>query len=275
MVDLLHLPIAPLFVPGSRPDQFAKAAASGADAVIIDLEDAVAAADKEEARKSVLEYADGLKPPVIVRINARGTPWYDMDTKAIRSIGITAVMLPKAESAADIVDLSARFGHHTAIIALVETAAGLANLPQILAAPNVVRIAFGSIDFALDIGCALDQQVLLNARSEIVWRSRAAKRAAPLDGVTRDFNTSDAVEADAAHGAALGFGGKLAIHPRQIEPIQRAFRPSETMIAWAQTMMAATAADMAIQVDGQMVDRPVIERARRVLARVVVQGQPG
>ena len=273
MVDLQHLPIAPLFVPGSRPDRFAKAAASGADAVIIDLEDAVAATDKEKARKSVLEYADGLKPPLIVRINARGTPWYDMDTKAIRSVGIAAVMLPKAESAADIVDLSARFGHHTAIIALVETAVGLANLPQILAAPNVARIAFGLIDFALDIGCAHDQQVLLNTRSEIVWRSRAAKRAAPLDGVTTDFNTPDIIEADAAHAAALGFGGKLAIHPSQIEPIQRAFRPSKTMIAWAQTMMAAAASGTAIQVDGQMVDHPVIERARRILARVA-QGQP-
>lgn len=272
MVDVLNLPLHRSSCRDRGRADLQKAAESGADAVIIDLEDAVAAADKEVARKAVLEHANGLKPPVIVRINARGTPWYDIDTKAIRSVGIAAVMLPKAESAADIIDLSARFGHYTAIIALVETATGLASLPQILAAPNVARIAFGSIDFALDIGCAHDQQVLLNDRSEIVWRSRAAKRAAPLDGVTTDFNTPDIVEADATHAAALGFGGKLAVHPRQIEPIQRAFRPSEAMIAWAQTVTAA-ASGTAIQVDGQMVDRPVIESARRILARVA-HGQP-
>jgi len=268
MVDLPHLPIAPLFVPGSRPDRFAKAAASGADAVIIDLEDAVAAVDKEEARKAVLAHANSLKPPVIVRINARGTPWYDNDTKAVSSIDIAAVMLPKAECAADIVDLSARFGHHTAIIALVETAAGLADLPQILAAPNIALIAFGSIDFALDLGCVHEQHALLAARSEIVWRSRAAKCGAPLDGVTTDLDSQDAVEADARYAATLGFGGKMAIHPRQIDPIRRAFTPGEAMIAWAERVMATAASGTAKRVDGQMIDRPVIERARRVLASI-------
>jgi citrate lyase subunit beta/citryl-CoA lyase len=266
MVDVHPIAVAPLFVPGSRPDRFTKAAASGADAVIIDLEDAVTPADKEMARKAVLDHASGLQAPFIVRINARGTPWYDADTKAIRSLDIAAVMLPKAESAADFVDLSARLGHHTAIIALVETAAGLANLPGILQAPNVALVAFGSIDFALDLGCAHESHALLAARSEIVWRSRAAKCGPPLEGVTTDLNSPDVVKADASYAAALGFGGKMAIHPRQVDPIRRAFAPDKTIIAWAQRVMATAASGAARQVDGHMIDRPIIERARRILA---------
>ena len=113
-----------------------------------------------------------------------------------------------------------------------------------------------------------ERQALLAARSEIVWRSRAARRAAPIDGVTTDLSNPGLTEDDARHSAMLGFVGKMAIHPKQIGPIGRAFRPGEEEIAWAHRILGAATDGEAIQIEGEMVDRPVIERARRILSRV-------
>ena len=107
---------------------------------------------------------------------------------------------------------------------------------------------------------------MLSARSEIVWRSHAAGLAAPLDGVTVNLDHADMLDADAKHAAALGFGGKLAIHPNQIAPIRNAFRPSEQTIQWAREVLAAASSGNAIRVQGEMVDRPVVERARKILS---------
>ena len=137
-----------------------------------------------------------------------------------------------------------------------------------LAGPGVAVIAFGSIDFSLDLGCVHERQALLAARSEIVWRSRAARRAAPIDGVTTGLSNLGMTEDDARHSAMLGFVGKMAIHPKQIGPIGRAFRPGEEEIAWAHRILGAATDGEAIQIEGEMVDRPVIERARRILSRV-------
>jgi citrate lyase subunit beta / citryl-CoA lyase len=260
-------PVAPLFVPASRPDRFGKAAASGADAIIIDLEDAVAPADKEGARDALLAHAGGLDCPVIVRINAAGNPWHEADLDAIAGIGIGALMLPKAERPEDVANAVRRIGRNLPVVALVETAAGLARLADILSAEHVALVAFGSIDFALDLGCAEDRQVLLPVRSEIVWRSRAANRAAPLDGVTAKLDDLRAVQDDANHAAMLGFGGKLAVHPKQIEPIRLAFRPDDDAVEWARNVLAAVSSGQAARFNGEMIDRPVVERAERILAR--------
>lgn len=260
-------PVAPLFVPGSRPERFAKADGSGADTVILDLEDAVAPTDKDQAREAVVAHAAALKSRIVVRVNAIGTPWHAADIDAVRDLGYLSVMLPKAERPDDIAGMARRIGRDVAVVALVESAAGLANLPDILTASGVVAVAFGSIDFALDLGCAHDRTTLLPARSEIVWRSRAADRAPPIDGITADLGRPDVTEDDARHAAMMGFGGKMAIHPKQIEPIGRAFRPSEKEIAWAQEIVAAASNGGAVQVKGEMVDRPVTERARRILDR--------
>jgi citrate lyase subunit beta/citryl-CoA lyase len=260
-------PVAPLFVPASRPDRFHKADASGADAVILDLEDAVAPADKDSARELLLTHAAELKSFIVVRINGAGTPWHEADLDAVARLEHTAVMLPKAELSDDIASAASRLGRNVPFIPLVETAAGLARLPEILSARNFVMAAFGSIDFAVDLGCSHDRLALLAARSELVWRSRAANRAAPLDGVTTDLQSSATTEDDARHASELGFGGKLAIHPNQIEPILDAFRPDARSIVWANEVLAATSSGKAVKVHGEMVDRPVIERARQILAR--------
>lgn len=260
--------VAPLFVPGSRPDRFIKAAASEADAVIIDLEDAVAAADKEAARTAAAREAGGLGVAVIVRVNAVGTPWHEADCAALAGAGLSALMLPKAESPSGIADLSRKFGDALPIIPLIETAKGLAALQAIAEAPSVRRLAFGSIDFALDLGCRHDRTALLHARSELVWRSRAYWLAAPLDGVTAELDDLGRLEEDAVHAASLGFGGKMAVHPLQAGPIKRAFHPTEEDVAWAERVLAsASSAGAAGKVDGRMVDRPVVERARRLLER--------
>ncbi len=261
------MPLAPLFVPGSRPERFAKADASGADAIILDLEDAVGPNDKDSAREAVAARADALASPVIVRVNAAGTPWHAADIDALRSLGAVSVMLPKAERPEDIANIARSFGRDVAVIALVESATGLANLTDILATPAVVGIAFGSLDFALDLGCAHDRLALLGARTEIVWRSRAANRAAPLDGITADLSSPEITEDDARHAVKMGFGGKMAIHPKQIEPIGRTFRPGEDEVSWARAIVEATFSSGAVRVNGEMVDRPVIERARQILRR--------
>jgi citrate lyase subunit beta/citryl-CoA lyase len=258
----------PLFVPGDRPERFAKAVASAADAVILDLEDAVAAGQKTRAREAVVAFLESLTPavnaiPVWVRINARSSVEFDADLAAI-SGRASALMLPKTESPEDV----AACGDTLPVIVLIESARGLAGLDHILAARSVCGAAFGSLDYALDLGCAHERDALLHARSELVFRCRLAGLPAPLDGVTTRLDDAALIEADAAAAKALGFGGKLAIHPKQIAAIQAAFRPDARLLAWARAVLQAASSGAATKVDGAMVDAPLIERARRLLALV-------
>ena len=262
---------APLFVPGDRPERFAKAAASGADAVILDLEDAVAAERKVFALEQVCDHGlDGSR--TIIRVNPHASPRFEADLSALRKARFAALMLPKVESVEDIAAVHAALGRIAPVIPLIETAAGLARLTAILAAPSLCQAAFGSIDYALDLGCEPGREPLLAARCELVLRSRLAGLAAPLDGVTTTIDDPAAVEQDARHAAALGFGGKLAIHPRQIAPIGRAFLPDEAAVAWARRVVSTATEGSAQSLDGQMIDRPVVERARRILARATMPG---
>ena len=260
--------IAPLFVPANRPDRFQKADQSGADAIILDLEDAVAPADKDNARKALLAHAGSFQRPIIVRINGTDTPFHDADLAVFRDIADATLMLPKTESLNDIASVTERLGANIPVIALIETARGLAHLPDILTSPHVVMAAFGSVDFSLDIGCAHERLPLLAARSEIVWRSRAADLRPPLDGVTTDLQDMQQLDTDARHSLEMGFGGKMAVHPKQIAGIRQAFQPDEQACAWARKVLAAAPTGEAVQIDGKMIDRPVIEQARRILARM-------
>ncbi|MFT4149802.1 MAG: CoA ester lyase [Paracoccaceae bacterium] len=250
---------APLFVPANRSERFARAAASGADAVILDLEDAVAAEDKETARAALETAFTDL--PVIVRINAAGTPWHLADMATVSALRPAAVILPKAEDAAKAAGIAAASG--LPVIALVETAAGLANARAMAAAAGVVRLAFGSVDFCADLGCAHLREVLLPARTELVLASRLAGIAAPLDGVTVQLDDPALSHDDARHARDLGMTGKLCIHPKQIAPVLRAFAPSQAEIDWARRVLAAGGG--AVAVDGGMVDEPVRLRARAIL----------
>jgi citrate lyase subunit beta/citryl-CoA lyase len=265
MVAGFRAPIVPLFVPGDRPERFGKAAQSGADAIILDLEDAVGPDHKATARTHIAAHQiRGL--PVIVRINARESPCFDDDLIALSATQFTAIMLPKTNGASDIAAMHERIGRIVPVIPLIETAMGLANLPDILAASGVVVVAFGALDYAIDLGCTPSWEALLTARSEIVFRSRLAGLSAPIDGVTTVFNDPKRVEEDAARAIALGFGGKLMIHPNQIAPALKAFLPDQQALIWARQVLDLASDGRAVQMDGAMIDRPILERARRILS---------
>jgi citrate lyase subunit beta/citryl-CoA lyase len=254
-----------LFVPGSRPERFDKALAAGADAVIIDLEDAVAPTDKLRAREAVREW---LKPQhaVMLRINSADTPWFTDDLTLCGAPGVAALMLPKAEHADTIATLMKQGAH--AVLPLIESAPGFAALGAIAGAPGVQRLVFGSIDFQVDLGMrdALEDELLV-FRSQIVLASRLAKLQAPIDGVTTAIDNEARLQADVLRARRLGFGGKLCIHPKQVAGVHRGFAPSEADIAWAQRVLAAARATggAAVAVDGKMVDKPVLLRAEAVL----------
>ncbi|MDF1819646.1 MAG: CoA ester lyase [Immundisolibacteraceae bacterium] len=256
----------PLFVPGSRPERIAKAWVAGTDAIIVDLEDAVAAADKQSARSAV-SGAITERPTVTtyLRINGVETPWYDQDLELLTGVPFHGVLLPKAETADQLAALRRRLQPGQKIIALIETARGVANVRAI--APEADRLAFGSIDYCADMGLEHTQTALLHARSEIVLAARIAGIGGPLDGITTATDDAAVIQQDAAHSAELGFAGKLLIHPAQLLPARQGFAPSSDEIVWAEQVIDAVTDSGAARVNGQMVDAPVITRARALLAR--------
>ncbi len=252
-----------LFVPGDRPERFAKAAASGAHEIVLDLEDAVAPAAKDQARHAVGAWlADGGR--AIVRINGADTPWFEGDLAILRAAPGAQVMLPKAEPGS-LVRLAQALPQR-AVIALVETVAGYLSLSDVAACRGVERIAFGSVDFAAESGIADEGEAMTGIRTQIVLVSCHARLAAPIDGVGLEFNDEAVMHADALRARQRGFGGKLCIHPRQVSFVNAAFRPSQDEIAWARRVLEATA------VDGKMVDKPVVERALRIQAQSDADG---
>jgi len=263
--------VTALFVPGNRPERFAKAAASGADVVIIDLEDAVAAGDKADARREAVAALRGGGVRALVRPNASGTAEYDGDVLALLDLasqpghGLLGVMVPKAEDPGQLAALAASLPQDVPLVALVETALGLVNAVELARVPGVARLAFGAIDFALDIDADGGDRFLDHARSQLVVASRAAGIAAPLDSPATAIRDTGAVAESARLGRGFGFGGKLCIHPAQLAPVTGAYTPSAEQIDWARRVLAAEGG--AAQVDGQMVDRPVTDRARRILER--------
>lgn len=258
------LPRSYLFVPGDRPERIAKAQASGADAVIVDLEDAVAPGNKTAAREAAAGALDAAQP-VVLRINGADTVWFDDDVRLLADPGIAAVMLPKATAAA-VAALRAAGGGKP-VLALVETAAGMADLAA-LAAAGVARLVFGSIDLQLDLDIGDDDLALLPFRMQLVLAARAAGLPPPVDGVTTAFDDAPRIEAEARRARQLGFGAKLCVHPRQVPIVNDAFSPGAAELAWAQRVVdaAAAAGGAAVAVDGRMVDAPVLARAHRLLA---------
>lgn len=254
-----------LFVPATRPERFAKALESGAQAVIVDLEDAVSPADKDRARAALAAWLSPARP-VLVRINAAATPWFAADLALCTQPGIAGIVLPKAENADDIERVVRASNERVPVLPLVETAQGLWNARALGEAPGVVRLLFGSIDFQLDLGVRDD--ALLAYRAQIVLASRVAGIAAPVDGVTTAIDDADTLRRDTERARELGFGGKLCIHPKQVAVVNATFRPTEGEIAWAQRVVAAdaTAQGAAVAVDGKMVDRPVLAQAHAILA---------
>jgi citrate lyase subunit beta/citryl-CoA lyase len=252
-----------LFVPGDRPERFAKACAAGADAVIVDLEDAVAPIAKAAARDALAAW---LSPahPVLVRINSADSQWFRDDLALCRLPGVAGIVLPKAEREQDLAAVADAGA--PAILPLIESAQGMWNAASLACAPLVQRLVFGSIDFSFDLGIKEGHEQLLYFRSQLVLASRVAGIAAPVDGVTTTLDEPMQVADDTARARALGFGGKLCIHPKQVGPVNAGFAPSAAELAWAERVLeaAANSNGAAVALDGKMVDRPVILIARQM-----------
>jgi len=262
-----------LFVPGNRPERFAKALASGADAIVLDLEDAVAPATKGEARDAIAQWsrraAEADRVRIVVRINdAQSSAFYD-DLHLLRDSRIASVMLPKAESAAQVQAVRAVVAD-ARVLALIESARGVAKAHDVAGADGVARLVFGTLDYALDLDLdiAESSEGLAHAASVLTIASRVAGLSAPVAGVTPQIDDEPRLLADLAWSRRHGFGAKLCIHPRQITPIHAALAPSTQAIDWARRVLAAEAASPgAAQLDGRMIDRPVVLQAQRTLQR--------
>lgn len=256
-----------LFVPGDRPDRFDKAAAAGADVVIVDLEDAVGAEQKATAREAVVAWLAG-GGRAAVRVNAADSPEHEADVAALSGAGgVVAVVLPKADDPALANAVAAQTG--VPVVALVESAAGIVRAVELARAEGVARLAFGHLDYAVDLGCDNGRTAMLHARSTLVLASRAAGLPGPVDGVTVALDDPSVLVYDLEHAGELGLTGKLLIHPRQVEGTHAAYRTSDDEVAWAEKVLAAVRdTDVgAVRVDGDMVDAPVIARAEDILRR--------
>lgn len=263
-----------LFVPGSQPDRFTKAVASGADQVVLDLEDAVAGIEKDDARRHVVDWLSR-EGSAWVRLNGWSTPWHEADIEAVAELpGLRGIMVPKAESPEEMARLATRLQSRACILALVETASGVARATMLAASITVCRLAFGSVDFLLDIDADESDEALACARSALVVAARAADIPGPIDGITLETRDTEVVMHDARLASQLGFAGKLCIHPAQVAALNSAFAPPPLLVEWAKRVVAHAPRDpdealheVAFDLDGRMIDKPALERARRVLAR--------
>jgi citrate lyase subunit beta / citryl-CoA lyase len=255
-----------LFVPGDRPERFAKALAGGADAVIIDLEDAVAPDHKHEARETLVSWL-ARERPVMIRVNARDSPWFEQDAELCKLPGVAGIVLPKAERAADIIDLVSHTKNRLPIFPLIESAKGMMNALEIAKAPFVHQLMFGTLDFCADMHMASDGDELNSFRAGLVMVSRVVGLRAPIDGVTPAIDDQDALNADTVNAKRHGFAGKLCIHPKQVPMVNQCFAPSASEVAWARSVLDAfkTAKGAAVAIDGKMIDRPVVIRAQNIL----------
>lgn len=264
-----------LFVPAHRPERYPKAFFSGADAVVIDLEDALPLAEKEAGRAALLDGWQSLstydRSRSLVRINPISTPWYADDLSLLAKLdGLGAVMLPKAESSTHIQDVIARVAG-LRVLPLIETAMGVSEVNAIAAAYGLVRLGLGHIDLQADMGMSAspDEQELAPIRWAMVVASRLSGIPAPVDGVTTSTSDEFAWLEATRRGRRFGFGGKLCIHPNQIKGVHMGFAPSQSEVEWAQKVVEAEARAKggAFSVDGKMVDAPVVLMARQLLVR--------
>ncbi|MFE9770167.1 HpcH/HpaI aldolase/citrate lyase family protein [Streptomyces sp. NPDC005931] len=269
-------PLTWLYAPGDRPRAVAKALAAGADVVVVDLEDAVAPDRKAYARAATAELLRDPQPvPVHVRVNALSGPWGEADLAAVAAApGLSGLRLPKVCAPADVVRVARRavsaHGGTLPLYALLETALGVERAYAVATAhPSLRGIALGEADLRADLGLC-DDAGLVWPRSRVVLAARAAGLAPPAQSVHPDIRDLDGLTASCAHGRALGFLGRAAIHPRQLPVIERAYLPTQREIEQAETILKAAATHRGAQAlpDGSFVDAAVVTAARRTLALV-------
>lgn len=261
-----------LFVPGNRPERFEKALRSGADAIVLDLEDSVPLIEKPAAREAIGDAWAGLQTaglPLVVRINAVDLGLVDLEWLA----GLSppeGVMVPKVESAATLSRVNGRL-QSVPMLPIIESAAGHAALAEIAGATNVLRLVVGHIDFMADTGlqCSDDERELTPLRFAVAMATRLGCLAPAVDGVTVSIDDDERLRQDTRRALRFGFGGKLCIHPRQVTVVHAALSPSAEEVEWARRVIAADAVSggAAVQLDGRMVDLPVVLQARQTLAR--------
>ena len=265
-----------LFVPAARPDRYPKALATGADAICIDLEDGVAVGAKETARDNALALFATRQPTraeVILRINDPKTDLGQADLDAVRRARVRpdALMLPKCDGADEVLAVASSLSDwlpDLALIVMIETARGLAAAEGIATAtPNIAAVFFGAIDYSADVGCAVEWDAVLYARSRVVLAAAIAGASA-IDSPFMDVPALDGLADESRRARALGFVGKAAIHPTQVAVIQAEYSPRVGEIAWARTIVDAYEenAGGVLLVDGKLIERPVIASARRILA---------
>ena len=272
--DVTHFTMGPalLFCPADRPERFGKAA-DRSDAVILDLEDAVAPADKPGARAAILAQlgTDGLEPDrTIVRVNPVGTPEFEEDLEALAASPYRMVMLAKAESAAQLKSLE---GYQ--VIALCETAAGILNASAIAAEPNVVGLMWGAEDLLASLGGLSSRNddggyraVALHSRSAVLLAAKAAGKEA-IDSVYVDIPDLEGLAAESRDAVSSGFGAKACIHPNQVAVVREAYAPTPGAVAEATELLnAAEAAGTGVfQFKGKMIDGPILKHAQATLRR--------
>ncbi len=262
-------PVSWLYVPGDRPDRFAKAAASGAHVVILDLEDAVAPAHKEAARREAVAWLpDAAAGTVEVRVNALGTRWAADDLAALAGwAALRAVRIPKVQRGADVhAAIDQLADPDVPLNCVLETALGVENAFAVATAHDRVHaIGLGEADLAGDLG--VGDAGLVWSRARVVSASRAAGLGAPAQSVFTNVTDLDGLRQSCLSGRELGFVGRSAIHPRQIPVIHDAYRPSDDELAAAQAVLAGLAeaeqidAGVAVLADGRMVDAAMRKRA--------------
>ena len=263
-----------LFVPGNRPDRFVKALQTGADAVVFDLEDAVGSADKDQARAEIASAWSTLQQhgvPLVVRCNSVTSDLGQQDIAWAKQLnGDWALLLPKAESGQALAQVHAALPQ-VPLLPLIESAQGYAAVRELAAVQGVCRLALGHLDFMADTGlqCSEDESELATLRFEMAMATRLNNLALAIDGVTTALQDGERLRTDVQRALRFGFGGKLCIHPRQVEGVHLAMQPSEDELDWARRVVAAdeSSGGSAVQVDGKMVDQPVVQHARRFLAR--------
>lgn len=274
-----------LFAPGNHPRKVEKVFGAGADAVILDLEDAVAVSEKPATRAVVVEAMQAPRPCLgYVRVNALDTPFAFQDMEAVVAPGIDGIIVPKIESPEALATAEWVIGALEAkrglpegaidILPIIETGKGVAAVQDIAKAATRTRwLSFGAGDYTADMGMdwTRGEAECAHARAEIVLASRAAGLEPPVDTVWTRLDDPDGLAASAQTVKEMGFQGKLCIHPGQIEAVHQVFTPDAAAIADAQKIVAAfqkaeAAGSASIQVDGKFVDYPIVQRAERTLA---------
>jgi citrate lyase beta subunit len=260
-----------LFVPASDEHKSRKALGTAADVVVIDLEDAVSVEQKDAARDVVRRVLadEAFKALVAIRVNGADTAFFAADVELVEELRPDVLVLPKATP--DAVDALGEDG--PPVVAIVETAAGLRHAYEVASLPRVQALIVGAVDLGVELRLEprADGLEILFARSKAVLDSAAARVRAPIDRVWTDVRDGDGLEADALFARSLGFRGKACVHPDQVEIVNRVFTPSDEELSQARRVVEAYEQAMeegegVTALDGEMIDLPVVERARQVLA---------